>query len=366
MLTLIALFSPDKPEYLKNPLTGILVLFFLSMAIQVLFSYDPDLSWAIFYNRVIKFSFMAFFIVSFVRSPKGLILFTAAFMLACMKMGQEGMVGQLTGSMIWENQGVMRLHGSTPLYAHPNSYSGMALGTIPFILYLYQIVPKWVKVLFVIQFVFAFNIILHSGSRTGYVAFIAMLLFWFLRSQKRIVLFIGIAFVLYIGVPFIDDQYVARFNTIITGQEIEGNSIGARLQIIEDAVAVFLDHPFGVGVGAFPVVRMDMFGRSQDTHNLYLEIATNLGIQGFAIFFVLIIKIYSILRKSETIKKSGIDLSSNFLTCISRSLQLYIFTRLLLGVFGMDLYEIYWWFSIGLTISIYNINNTECVLSDEK
>ena len=39
----------------------------------------------------------------------------------------------------------------------------------------------------------------------------------------------------------------------------------------------------------------------------------------------------------------------------ARGLFLFVIVRLILGVFGMDLYEIYWWFAIGLTIAIFNI-----------
>ncbi len=359
VLTLIALLAPDKPNYLKNPLSGIVILFFLSIAIQVPFSYVPDYSWNVFFNRVVKFAFMAFFIVSFVRSPKGLILFIGAFMLACLKMGQEGLIGQLTGSLVWQNQGVMRLHGSTPNYLHPNSFTGMALGTIPFILYLFPIVPKWLKAVLAVQFLLSCNIILHTGSRTGYVAFFIMIFIWFIKSMKKMLIGISIIILLIIGYQFVDEQYVARFNTILTGQEIEGNSIGARWQILEDAIIIFCEHPFGVGVSAFPAIRNEKFGRIQDTHNLYLEVATNLGIQGFVIFLVFIWRIFRLLNNLVYVKnKNKIQKrESDIQGAIVNSVFLFMSIRLCLGLFGMDLYEIYWWFVLGLTIALFNMNN---------
>ena len=36
--------------------------------------------------------------------------------------------------------------------------------------------------------------------------------------------------------------------------------------------------------------------------------------------------------------------------------SLFLITRLMLGLFGMDLYEIYWWFALGLTTALYNID----------
>ena len=33
----------------------------------------------------------------------------------------------------------------------------------------------------------------------------------------------------------------------------------------------------------------------------------------------------------------------------------FIVIRLTLGLFGMDMYEIYWWFAIGITLSTYTM-----------
>lgn len=373
LILLIAL-KKEKVNLTDNPMAGITIMLLLVMAIQVPLSVVPAHSWDVFFNRVIKFAFMAFFIVQFVRSPKGLIVFICAFMLACMKMGQEGVMGVITGGLVWENQGVMRLHGSTPLYGHPNSYAGMALGMIPFIIYLYPIVPKIFKVALVIQFVFACNIILHTGSRTGYVAFILMLLFVVMTSRKKLAAIMLIGLLSVVSISFIDDQYIARFNTMITGEEIEGASMGARKQILDDAVQVFLNNPLGVGVSAFPAVRSSVFGRSQDTHNLYLEVATNLGIQGLIIFLLFVYKMMSTLshiaKKSSKIRhKLQCNLKDNYgnkddtktiqdlllIENLSKAVTLFLIVRLSLGLFGMDMYEIYWWFSLGLTISLYNL-----------
>ena len=40
----------------------------------------------------------------------------------------------------------------------------------------------------------------------------------------------------------------------------------------------------------------------------------------------------------------------------AKAIIVFIVIRLLLGVFGMDLYEIYWWFSLGISISLYYIH----------
>ena len=375
-LSLIALYYTTASSY-KCPLTKYLILYFFVVIIQVPFSYNFDYSWDIFVDRIIKFAFMAWFIITFVKSPRGLVFFICAFMLACMKMGQEGLVGQITGNLVWQNQGVMRLHGATPNYAHPNSFSGMAIGTLPFIIAFFPIVNKYIKALLVVQAVFAFNIIIFTGSRTGYVATVLLVLFAIYKSKiNKLKLIIVIAAIAFVSVNYIPSEYLGRFESIYNPEkEIEGHSTEARKEILKDAWAIFLDHPFGIGVGAFPFIRRDVFGRTQDTHNLYMEIATNLGIQGLIVFVVFVYSMLTLLNRIRLSTRKKIKEFSNsnkinlageqmrnelteliFIEATALAAYLFIIVRLALGLFGMDLYEIYWWFASGLTIALYNMN----------
>ena len=381
-LSAIILLSASRQQtgLTPIPLRTYLVAYFIVLMIQIPFSYNVEHSWNVFIDRVVKFSFMAWFISFYVRSSRDMKLFLGAFLLACMKLGQEGFAGLMTGSLMWENQGIMRLHGPTPLYEHPNSFCGMALGTLPFIYYLFPSANKKEKAMLLLLLCFSLSIVLFSGSRTGYVGFFIFIIVLFSRSAGK-GKFVVISLVLaMLAVPHIPGQYVGRFSTIFTGHDKEGNSIGKREQILLDSVNIFVEHPFGVGIQAFQTVRMQQFGRSQDTHNLYLEVATNLGIQGFLVFFLfvwqmlrLLIRIekdfLAILNRLTSMKKKVVhqgggsldnDISlmivdGRFLKAVTSAVICFIWLRLALGLFGMDLYEIYWWFALGITVALYRI-----------
>jgi len=220
--------------------------------------------------------------------------------------------------------------------------------------------------------------VIYTGSRTAYVAFFAFLLWcWFMSKQKvrwiRYAVLIGI--LAFFVVP---QQYKERFLSI-GGEEAVGHSKAARIQTLEDAVIIFLENPTGVGVASFPAVRIERFGRFKDTHNLYLEVATNLGVQGLIIFGILIVTIfrsYKIAYRNyrtqreelapylarddlpdsarEVLQKQADDLKFLMATCVAAAS--FIFVRLMLGMFGMDLYEIYWWFGSGLAICLHNLS----------
>lgn len=372
LLVMAAIYrTPIK--FPKQNVTGFLVFFLICVAIQVPLSVDVQHSWAIFVDRVLKFSAMAIFIARFVNNPKMLLVFLAAFLLSCFKMGQEGLLGNITGSLVWQNQGVMRLHGSTPNYKHPNSFAGMAVGTLPFIYYLFPLANKYLKAFLLVLLAFSVNIIVFSGSRTAYVAMMAFLGYVMYRSPHRLKALAAGVLVLIGAAIYMPDQYVARFESIFTGEEAEGDSDGKRMEILVDALEIFADHPLGVGVSAFPIVRKQVFGRTQDTHNLYLEVATNLGIQGLIAFLLLIVailKALSMIRSSlegqlARLEKIEIDEQSEngtlaiehkknvqLFLAVSKAITLYLVVRLVLGLFGMDLYEIYWWIVIGFVFAL--------------
>ena len=367
-LTVLAFLATPKIDN-QCPLLPYILLYFIVIVIQVPLSSDFDTSWEVFVDRIIKFSFMAFFIMSFVRSPTHMKYFLAAFLLACLKMGEEGLVGKMTGGLIWMNQGIMRLHGATPLYAHPNSFSGMALGTLPFVYYFWPLANRYIRIILLAIGLLSLNILIFTGSRTGYVGFFVFLLCIISSSKNKKIFIMALVLVGILTVSIIPSDYIGRFDSIFTEQDKEGASIEARKEILSDAWQIFQEHPLGIGVSAFPKVRMEKFGRYQDTHNLYFEIATNLGIQGLIVVSLLFYKIITTLKQVRRSAREYIDLAINagnahlkfmvedlkFIEAVASATITFVIIRLALGLFGMDMYEIYWWFAIGIAFSTYSM-----------
>lgn len=351
----------------------------LAMLVQVPFAADPKMAHFIFFERgVVKFMMMAFFIIVMVQSPRSMLWFLLAFLFACLYVTQESVQGLISGGLYWESQGIMRLHGSVRMYAHPNSLAGLAMGVVPFVIFLFPVVKsKIIRLGFLAVFTTSIICVIFSGSRTAYVAIFAFLLFWWAVSPNKIRFLVSAVVLAVVLYPAVPQQYRERLKSI-TGKEAEGNSRLTRIQILKDAREIFLANPAGVGLASFPAVRMQRFGRFQDTHNLYFEIATNLGVQGLAAFIVFItymfrgnrraFREYSALLKrfSPYLRHSGLSppvrgatrkycSDLQFLCAVVKAVAGFVFVRLMLGFFGMDMYEIYWWFALGLTVALLNL-----------
>ena len=339
------------------------------MLLMVPFSVAPTLSWKAFSEHAFKDMLIGISITTLVSSVRRLKWFLGAHLFAYAKMAQEGVLGVITGGLIWENQGTPRLHGSTPNYEHPNSFGGTQAGTVPFVSGLLGLrLVRILRLALLAQLIAALVVIVYTGSRSTYVGFSAWILVIAWQSERKFRATLVVAFLALGASLIVPHAYVERFQQIFTQKDKEGGSIEERKRITTDAMTIFIENPFGIGTGAFPAARAERFGRTQDTHNLYLEVATNLGVQGLLIFILMIWSIYWELNRLRTEQTRAIkELSKSpivnetllgeyrFTGAVTSGLMSFLLIRLVLGFLGHDLYEIYWWFCIGLTCSLSRI-----------
>ena len=372
---LISIVLRVEPNHSR--LTKFICAYFLFLVIHLPLSQHFSQSWDAFFNWIVKFSCMALFTYAFVRSPRTLRIFMAMLILVFLKIGQEAFLGKITGSMVWENQGIMRLYG-TPgsRFGHPNSLSGIGVTMVPFLYYLIPVVQKKWRILLLVLVVFAINIIVFTGSRTGYLATIAVSCFFWLRSTKKFRFMVVMLLIASAGIPAIPPQYESRFMSAFVGKEAEGHSKEARMELATDAWGLFVANPQGLGIYAFRFAREEQLGKEQyDPHNLYLQVLVDLGVVGTVAFGLLVFAVWRELRSTELdLASSELKLRAlvkrtahptqrlvrhladvRFMRAVASAYLAFIFTRLVLGVFGHDLYEIYWWLASGTCIAIVNM-----------
>ncbi|WP_339618226.1 O-antigen ligase family protein [uncultured Marinimicrobium sp.] len=350
-LSLIAWANQKKcQDFFHHGFVRSIYFLYIFFIVYTIFSYNPEASSAVFVDRILKFSMFTLFIGTLVKNKYDVAIILLGFFLAMGKIIQEGVHGIVTGGMIWENQGIPRLHGVTLLYRHPNSLSGLAVSALPFFLFLYRFQTKVLKYVFIGCIIGLLAIVLYTGSRTGYVATLilatAVVMRLGLFKLKNILALAVLIPVIFMIIP---QDYKNRFNTMFQSEEERGSSVNKRIEILEDAWEIAKKYPLGVGVQAFPHIREIEFSRTQDTHNLYLEILTNLGPFGLLAFVIFIAMLFKTNRLSRAIH---IRKKNHFLAEVCYIVNLYVLCRLALGMFGMDLYEVYWWFAAGFTIAL--------------
>lgn len=360
------------------PMLVCITLLFIAMIVQLPFAGDPVMAQKIFMDRVIKFALLTFFMLVMIESPRYLRWFLTAFLFSVFYITFEAVQGLVSGALVWQNQGIDRLHGAVPIYEHPNSLGGVAMGALPFVVFLLGRVRRRLVKLGLLALAGTSTLcVIYSGSRTAYVGLLAFFLWWFFQSERKGRFLLVGAIAGGIALAAMPQQYIERFMSI-GGQEKEGRSKETRIQILEDAWIILQENPLGVGVASFPAVRQIRFNRKQDTHNLYLEVATNLGWQGLAIFLALVGVMMAEFRRvtfgfrrqirqlmaagrvpgvpPPLRRRMGLHVEDlRFMIATAQASAGFIAIRLVLGLFGMDLYEVYWWFGAGLALVLSSL-----------
>jgi glycosyltransferase involved in cell wall biosynthesis/O-antigen ligase len=163
------------------------------------------------------------------------------------------------------------------------------------------------KVLCLGSGVFVTNAIILTRSRGALVGFAGGLLTAALLAPRkyRAKILIGVVVASIGGYALTDPQFIQRAATITRDSEERDRSAQSRLEIWEGGVAMFQDHPMGVGPGNFyqNIGRYSPANAGRDAHNTFVRCFTELGFLGIAIFLVLLgnaaITLIRMIRRSR-------------------------------------------------------------------
>lgn len=129
--------------------------------------------------------------------------------------------------------------------------------------------------------------IVASGSRGGFLGFIVMVIVLgaFAARQRPAVVVAGLLAAL-CALPLVPDQYWRRISSITDASKDDYSSSEARKQLFGEAFDAFVENPItGVGAGQFkdykPQARIQAW---HETHNIWLQVGSELGIFGLAVF----------------------------------------------------------------------------------
>ena len=313
-------------EY-KNSLF-LLLFFFISLLINLTFSNDIYLS----HQRVIKFFFIIFFIISFkyliINFSKNLEIIYKLWSIFFLIIIVDLLIEFFVGKNILGQSGIMpgrlgSFTGQESVIGH--FFFGFCL---IFLSFLYSRLKKDSFSLILASFLIIISFII--GERANFIrTFLAISLFIFFayRINYKIKIFSVILIVItsYLIFSFSDDYYKARYfdqvKLIFTPngltKYLDNSQYGAHRNAAKE---IFLDNPlFGVGIKNFRIEsRKEKYNDSEKhmlgsnhPHELYYEFLSETGIFGFSCFLIFILSsiIFSIknyLKKRNIYQLSGI------------------------------------------------------------
>lgn len=220
---------------------------------------------------------------------------------------------------------------------------------------------------------------ISTFSRGGFVGFVAVMVYVFFLSKRKIYFGVIICLLLIVGAIFAPQEYLNEIKSIDT-QSYQRDTGATRVESWKAGWRMFLDHPvIGVGAYNFGVWHADYYDQDKNpekmwgrvAHSLYFTLIPEMGLVG-TLFFLGILwnnfKDYrwiSSLEKRKTLYLAATNLSSEEKSKLSHSINsLYYIScacsgamvaYLVTGFFISVLWYDYFWKLTSFAVATHNI-----------
>ena len=198
-------------------------------------------------------------------------------------------------------------------YYDANDFATFAVTAMPFGLYLAQRARRRrARVAAVASLLVLSAAFVHSGSRGGFLALVAMGGFLALR-YTAVSLRVRVCALIVVGLVLLgtaSQRYWQQMGTILSDTDYNHTEESGRLQIWHRGVGYMLDNPvFGVGPANFsvaegtlsPLAERQQFGMGvlwSAPHNSFVQVGAELGVPGLVLFVGMIASAFVALRRS--------------------------------------------------------------------
>lgn len=308
-----------------------------------------------FIRAVVFYYFTAFL----VTSEKKLKIFLAIF-LSCQTIRviepvylhiTEGYWGSIASMADW--QYMSRLSGAPNDIVNPNGLAFIIDSILPFSYYLSLVSRRWAVPLILTLPVLIYALVL-TASRSGFLGMMAILFAIWFKSKKKLQLTVLFGVVALIVFSFLNANQRDRYLSIFSSHTKNAATAEGRISGMKENFSVAMRKPFfGHGLGTSREANANFGSEDKPAHNLWAEIAQELGFFGLVIFIYFV---KSIITNFDYTKKvlAKSERDRDFLQTVSNAMQVWLFMNILFSFasYGLSSYEWYLFagFSAVLTV----------------
>jgi O-antigen ligase len=280
--------------HINGELIGILALGAV-LVLTIPFSFWPGGSLKLFSDVYVKIILIFALMISTITSPRRLRQMMWIMIVASGYLSSRAVFDYVRGVNLVEGDRVRGAVGG--MFENPND---LALNLVTFLaptLFVIFEDRKLSRRLVAIAIAGAMlAAIVCTKSRSGFLGLIAMgavVLYYVAKVRPAVVVAALVAGLMML--PVMPESFWNRMDSIMNADEDASGSRAARLRLIEQGVEVFLENPVtGIGAGQFQNYNgPGAVEKWRVTHNVWLQVAAELGIFGFAAFAFLVVRAYS-------------------------------------------------------------------------
>jgi len=332
--------------------------FVVSMTLSIPMSYWPSHSISSFVDmlKIVAFYLM---VVHLVDSRRRLRVFLWIYVLLVIYMDLDSLHSYYTGGAAFA-QGIERATGNTSAAGNANKLGTTLACTLPlFVLFAVKARGLWKKVVLGGGILILLWGMVITGSRASLLGFLAgMGYLWWISGRRVLWGTLGVLFLVgtFLAIP---SQYKGRYETITSGSLDESSK--SRVLTWEVGLEMVTDRPlFGVGAGCFGAAHGMAYSKGTrrnylESHSLYLQVVTELGIVGAFAFFGFVVQFLRLNRRAARLVRAR-GSPWKFEDILLTGLFAGFIVLLVSGVFGHSLYRRTWYVYAAIGLAIYRIH----------
>lgn len=308
-----------------------------------------------------KYLAFYYFTVVLVVTERRLKIFLAAFIaLQIFRIAEplylhitEGYWGSTAFMRNWEYMN--RLAGAPHDFINPNGLAFVIISIFPFLFY-FRSLSFTSGVVCLMALSMSIYALILTGSRSGMLGLgvcLAAIIYHSKRKSLSAVVIIPVALLVLFSLSGdLRDRYVSIFDpTAKNADTAEG-----RLESLQYDLELSLRRPvFGHGLGTSTEASSHFIGRYQPSHNLYGEVAIELGLLGLALFLFYMKGIFqNVLLVSKNIISSS---QNKFISSSQKAIICWLIMNVFFSFasYGLSSYE--WYLFGGMSVVLLRICN---------
>ncbi len=195
--------------------------------------------------------------------------------------------------------------------------------------------------------------IIATFSRAGFLTLglTCLCYAWLLRKRPQRVWLPALLMVVVFALPAIPSSYVQRLNTIVNIEEDASHSAQTRLRDMKVAIKVVVANPvIGAGIGMNQLAMNRARGVTwTEIHNVYLQLAVELGVPGLALFLLLYGKCLATTK--NIIRRCARNSGFRDFLFMTEGLQVSLIAFALAAMFHPVAYHFYFYIIAGLAVA---------------
>lgn len=300
IISMLLFFQRDKfSEKLAHPIFKALGVFIIMIFVTLPFVTFPGsvlkVNFSTFLKAIVFLYFTALILDTEKRLKIALLVFVVLQVFRVLEPLYLNLTSGYWGSSTYMGEGEFanRLGGAPADIINPNELGFVIVTAIPFLHYFLISRAILVKLFYFLLLAFLLYALILTMSRGAFLALLVVCWFIFKESKKKMFLLVFAAVGVVAALSVMNDIQRDRYLSLFSTEAKQSNTAEGRINGMIQEFELGLTRPiFGYGLGTTNEAKFNTFGRSQASHNMYMELLIEVGIVGMIFFgrFIFAIK----------------------------------------------------------------------------